>query len=168
MFAVIGVLRNAAVDGPEAVACVKAGFTTRELADEFATEYFSTDERKRIYGDIYVQRYEGNDWKPDGGRCFIHASRALKEQYDRLLSYCGKGDVPRLVIAECNRVAPDGKQVRGKHAWIEAGDYIIDCGSYLNRFTQQGRQAFYDANQPSDVKRRTREELAEDERGELA
>jgi hypothetical protein len=131
MFAVVGVLRSAKVDGPEAVACVKAGFTTHERAVKFATEYFPTDKRKRIYGDIYVQSYEGDIWKPDGGRCFYYARLALKEQHDRLLSYCGEDDVPRVVIGECNRVAPDGKQVRGKHAWINDGTRTCETESSL-------------------------------------
>jgi hypothetical protein len=125
MFAVVGVLGNAKVDGPQAVACVRSGFATSEAAVQFATEYFPTYERKRTYGDLYVQSYEGEVWKPDGGRCFYYARLALVEQHDQLLSYCGKNEVPRVAIGECNRVTPDGKQVRGKHAWIEAGDYYL-------------------------------------------
>jgi len=160
-YAVIGVIKNFGADGPEAVVCIKEGFSTRAEATQFAAVYFPTDERKARYEEIYAESYGSDAWTPDGGRCFYYARRALAENHAVLESYCGRHEMPCYVTAECDLNGPDGKPVRGKHGWVEAGDNVFDCGSYYYQMKRQERAAYYASKKPSRVQRMTLKELQE-------
>ncbi len=143
MFAVIGVKRDAQIDGPQAIECIKDGFATKADAEAYAFSFFPTQEREERFGDLYVQPYETDAWAPAGGRCFYFARRALRDSYERFQSYCTRDQEPLVVIGECDVRDPSGTVTRGLHAWVEAGDSVFDFGSYLYNLNRYPKDDYY-------------------------
>lgn len=142
-WAVLGVVATAVEDCRESVECIREGFPTKQDAIRFAQEYHAMPVKDRRHVDVYCESYHGDRWQHQGGRCFIFARWILKENYDDLLPLCTGQSEPVVVIGECDLKGFDDKMTRGRHAWIEAGRFVIECGSYLRKPTYHARSEFY-------------------------
>jgi hypothetical protein len=134
-WAVLGTVATAVEDRRESVECIRAGFESEKDAIEFAKQCVATPARERRLVDVYWESYLGEHWRHQGGRCFYHARLTLKGNHVELKQLCADGPPPVVVIGECDLKGPDDTIIRGRHDWVEAGKFVIECGSYLRKLT---------------------------------
>lgn len=158
-WAVLGTVATAVEDRRESVECIREGFANKNDAIDFAREYVAIPARERRLVDVHWESYMGEHWQHQGGRCFYHASLTLKENYKELETLCVGGPPPVVVIGECDLKEPDDTIIRGRHGWIEAGKFVIDCGSYLRKLTYYEKPEYYARCKVEVVRKETLKEI---------